>query len=114
MICGSEATGEEACIFIWKRDTGELLFKIGGSGFNSSFKGHSNIINQVDGSPTNPYLFVSCSDDETVKLWGVKERVKFDIIGESNSLSSHQDQIFKKIDVKNEGTIVARDNATDE
>jgi len=57
---------------------------------------------------------VSCSDDETIKLWGVKDKVKFDIVGESNSLSSHQDQIFKRIDVKNEGTSVARDTAADD
>ena len=45
VICGSEATGEEACIYIWKRDSGELLYKITGSGFNNSYRGHSNIIN---------------------------------------------------------------------
>ena len=103
VICGSEATGEDASIFVWKRDTGDLLYKIPGSGFNSSYKGHSNIINQVDGSPNNPYLFVSCSDDETVKLWGVEDKIKFNVIGESNSLGTQQDQIFKKVDVKNEG-----------
>ena len=41
--------------------------------------GHSNVINQVDGSPTNPYLFISCSDDETIKLWGVKDKVRIDV-----------------------------------
>ena len=91
VVCGSESTGEDASIFIWKRDTGELLFKIPGSGFNSSFKGHSNIINQVDGCPTNPYFFVSCSDDETVKIWGVKDKIKFEIMGEQNSISSQKD-----------------------
>ena len=49
-----------------------------------------------------------------MKLWGVKERVKLNIIGETNSLSSQQDQIFKKIDVKNEGTNASRENPTDE
>lgn len=95
VICGSEATGEEACIYIWKRDSGELLYKIQGSGFNNSFRGHSNIINQVDGSLSNPYVFVSCSDDETIKLWGVKDKIK---IEETNVPMNE----VKKIDVKNE------------
>ena len=50
-------TYKQESINIWKRQTGELLTKIPGSGFNSSIMGHSNVINQVDGSPTNPYLF---------------------------------------------------------
>ena len=40
MICGSEATGEDAAIYIWKRDSGELLTRIPGSGL----VGHTNII----------------------------------------------------------------------
>ena len=80
VICGSEATGEEACIYIWKRDSGELLYKIPGSGFNNSYRGHSNIINQVDGSLSNPYVFVSCSDDETIKFWGVKDKIRIEEI----------------------------------
>tara|TARA_B110000285_G_C15099306_1_gene604019 strand:+ start:1743 stop:1886 length:144 start_codon:yes stop_codon:yes gene_type:complete len=47
-----------------------------------------------------------------VKLWGVKEKVKFEIIGEQNSISSQKDQIFKKIDVKNE--TYNRENITEE
>ena len=79
MVCGSEATGDDAYINIWKRNTGELLAKIPGSGFNSSLQGHSNMVNQVDGSKSNPYLFISCSDDETVKIWGVKDLIKVSI-----------------------------------
>ena len=60
MICGSEATGEEAAIYIWKRDSGELLSRIPGSGL----VGHTNIISQVDGNQQEPYMFISCSDDE--------------------------------------------------
>ena len=76
MVCGSEGTGEDAAIYIWKRDTGELLSKLPGSGHH----GHTNIISQVDGSRGEPYLFISCSDDETVKLWAVKDRIKIDVV----------------------------------
>lgn len=93
MICGSEATGEQAYIYVWKRDSGELLYKIPGSGFNNNHRGHSNIINQVDGSFSNPYIFVSCSDDETIKIWGVKDKIKIEEVTSSD---------VKKIDVKNE------------
>ena len=74
-MIGSEATGEEAAIFIWKRDTGEQLCRIAGSGLF----GHTNIIGQVDGNQAEPYMFVSCSDDETVKIWGVKDKIKLEI-----------------------------------
>lgn len=32
VVCGSEGTGVDAAIYIWKRDTGELLTKLPGSG----------------------------------------------------------------------------------
>lgn len=76
VMIGSEATGEEAAIFIWKRDTGELLCRIAGSGR----VGHTNIIGQVDGNQAEPYMFVSCSDDETVKIWGVNDKIRIDPI----------------------------------
>lgn len=38
-------------------------------------------------------MFASCSDDETVKIWGVQDKIKLELI---NSTS------FKKYDVKNE------------
>ena len=90
IVCGSEGTGEEAAIYIWRRESGELLNRIPGAG---PF-GHSNIVNQVDGSSQEPYLFISCSDDETVKLWGVKDRLKLDI--------SINRKDVKKINVKDE------------
>lgn len=67
-----------------------MLNRIGGAG---PF-GHSNIVNQVDGSNQESYVFISCSDDETVKLWGVKDRLKLDI--------SINKKDVKKINVKDE------------
>lgn len=96
VVIGSEATGEEASIFIWKRDTGEQLCRIPGSGLF----GHTNIIGQVDGSLTEPYMFISCSDDETVKIWGVKDKIKIDVAHQSLTNSSKDGVI--KIDVKAE------------
>ena len=37
------------------------------------------MVNQVDSTPNLPYLILSCSDDETVKIWGVNEKIKIDI-----------------------------------
>jgi hypothetical protein len=31
---------------------------------------------KVDGNQNEPYLFISCGDDETVKIWGVKDKIK--------------------------------------
>lgn len=48
----------------------------------------------MDGSSQEPYLFISCSDDETVKLWGVKDRLKLEI--------SINRKDVKKVNVKDE------------
>lgn len=44
-----------------------------------------------------PYLFISCSDDETVKIWGVNSKVKIELV----SLPKGKDGV-KHIDIKNE------------
>jgi hypothetical protein len=38
-------------------------------------------------------MFASCSDDETVKIWGVSEKIKIEVSNSPN---------FVKYDVKNE------------
>lgn len=44
---------------------------------------------------------MSCSDDETVKIWAVKDKVRVDV--DQNSISdSHKNDVIR-IDVKNEG-----------
>jgi WD40 repeat protein len=100
ILWGREATGEEACINIFKRGTGELLFKIPGSGVEGHIhQGHSNIINQIDSCDSLPYLFVSCSDDETVKIWGVGTKIKIEVVNMSGKL--YKENVVK-YDVKNE------------
>ena len=64
--------------------------------------GHSNVINQVDGSPTNPYLFISCSDDETIKLWGVKDKVRIDVPNFSEKEGKREKDRVTMINVTNE------------
>ena len=54
----------------------------------------------MDGSPTNPYLFISCSDDETIKLWGVKDKIRIEVIN-FNDKSKDKDKLVT-IDVTNE------------
>ena len=51
------------------------------------------MINAVDASPNQPYMFASCSDDETVKIWGVQDKIKIEVLNSTN---------YKKFDVKNE------------
>ena len=38
-------------------------------------------------------MFASCSDDETVKIWGVGDKIKLELINSTT---------YKKFDVKNE------------
>ena len=77
VACGSE----DFKIYIWHKEKEDLL---------STLEGHNASINAVHWSPTDQYLFVSASDDKTVKLWSVegvtctviaeeKERTKIDL-----------------------------------
>jgi len=44
-------------------------------------------------------MFVSCSDDETIKVWGVSTKVKVEMIYTSGKV--YKENVIK-IDVKNE------------
>lgn len=41
-------------------------------------------------------MFISCSDDETVKIWGVKDKIKIEMNNQNSK------DIVKKVDVRNE------------
>lgn len=60
VVCGSE----NGSIFIWNKDKGDLLVKL---------EAHSQIVNAVHWNPTEPFVFASCSDDQTIKIWGLEE-----------------------------------------
>ena len=60
VMCGSE----DSLVYIWSRDTAEILLKI---------SGHFQIVNSVHWHPKNPTLFASASDDTRIKLWGLVE-----------------------------------------
>ncbi|EFA80856.1 hypothetical protein PPL_06445 [Heterostelium album PN500] len=55
---------EDSKIYIWRRQNGALL---------ECLSGHTKTVNCVAWSPTDPYLFCSASDDETIRVWTRKE-----------------------------------------
>lgn len=63
VICGSE----DDMIYIWNRNTGDLL---------DVLKGHTDTVNNVAFSPMISNFFFSCSDDQTIKVWGTSDKLK--------------------------------------
>jgi len=57
VVCGSE----DSQVYIWHRATGALL---------RTLQGHAGTINSVAWCPTDPRMFASGSDDNTVRVWG--------------------------------------------
>ena len=57
------------------------------------------MINQVNSVPELPYMFISCSDDETIKVWGVQSKVRVEIMAPINIRKKDG---VKKFDIKNE------------
>ena len=45
-------------------------------------------------------MFISCSDDETIKIWGVKNKIKLELV--TSSLANNTKDKVKKIDVRHE------------
>jgi WD40 repeat protein len=58
---------EDSLMYLWHRQSGSLLRK---------YEGHTGSVNCVDWSPIDPYLFVSASDDGTLRVWSREIRVQ--------------------------------------
>ncbi len=51
----------DSLIYLWHRQSGALLTKL---------SGHTGCVNCVAWSPADPQLFVSGSDDGSIRVWG--------------------------------------------
>ena len=58
------AGGEDGRVYVFHRGTGDRL---------ASLEGHAGTVNAVAWSPVDPGLFVSASDDKSVRVWAAEE-----------------------------------------
>ncbi|KAF9932513.1 hypothetical protein BGZ67_004708 [Mortierella alpina] len=61
---------EDSRIHIWHRENGNLI---------QTLEGHQKGVNMVAWNPTNPSMFASSSDDNTIRIWGTPEDVEYDV-----------------------------------
>ena len=69
VVCGSE----DACVYIWNKEKGDLVAKIGGDNAGGVFNGHTQVTNCAHWSPTDNFIFATASDDHTIRVWGLEE-----------------------------------------
>ncbi|KAG0295600.1 hypothetical protein BGZ97_004794 [Linnemannia gamsii] len=65
VISGSE----DSKVYIWHRENGNLI---------QTLDGHDRSVTMVAWNPTNPTMFASASDDNTVRIWGTPEDAEVD------------------------------------
>lgn len=76
VLCGSE----DATVSIWNKEKGDIVAKIGGqTSPQYPLTSHTQVINCVSWSPSDPFIFATASDDQTVRLWGIENMPLCDV-----------------------------------
>ena len=66
-------------VYMWHREHGNLI---------AVLQGHYGMVNCVNWNPRDPYMFVSASDDHSVRVWGRPRHSKSHIPVEMDNLLS--------------------------
>jgi WD40 repeat protein len=74
VLCGSE----DSSISIWNRNKGELVAHLK--------NGHAQSVGCVAWCPSEPFVFASASDDQTVRLWGIESCLPCEISQEAKDI----------------------------
>jgi len=73
---------EDDKIYLWNRLNGDLLEKL---------EGHTDTVNGLAWSDLIPNYFFSCSDDQTIKIWGISEGYTANVYYDSKQKSKDED-----------------------